>query len=107
MHMRTPSESDLAWELLDNVRPHLSDLEVNTVAIQLSSCEFFEVIAALLAVTARANAVVRDDLAERLAQWVRRYDGHPGQARVAYLLTRQSNRDPLARRSTASVRRLA
>jgi hypothetical protein len=80
----------------------LSVLEINAVAINLSSFEFFEAVAALLTATARANSVIPEDLALRLAQWLRRYDGHPDQARIEDHLNR---RLPSARRTTVGFRR--
>jgi len=102
VHVRLPSESDLAWELLDNVRGHLSVLEINTVAVHLSSYEFFDAVAALINSAARADAAIDVDLLRRLGRWLRRYDGHPDQARLEVLL---NVRLQSARPTTAGLHR--
>jgi hypothetical protein len=80
------SECDVAWELVECVRAHLTIAELNNTYVSLGVGEFDSVIQALMTVVERERLSVPEALADTLHTW--RMLHHPDGA-AAERLARQ------------------
>lgn len=80
------NESDIAWDLVEHVRPHLTIAELHYAYVYLGIGEFDSVIQVSMTVLERERLSVPDALADTLHRW--RVLHHPDGA-VADRLARQ------------------
>jgi hypothetical protein len=99
------SESVLAWDVFDAVRPGLPAAEVTGIAVQLSSDDAITTIARLVQYCVHAGHGLTADIVHRLYRWQQGYAGHHAEERLGMLLS-QLVTEPI-REPTQPSRRLA
>jgi hypothetical protein len=86
--MNEPSEGDLAWDLLEQVRSCLTIAELNTVFVRLGVADYWSAIEIVLRAVGRTGERLPPELVAGLAAWLDVYDGQPDQPRLWNLLAR-------------------
>jgi hypothetical protein len=81
-----PDDGALAFELAAAARPHLSRADADRIYIAIGVGETYAAIAALLAVIARNQIRLGEDLGAVLAGWLDCYRGQDAQPRLRKLL---------------------
>lgn len=67
--MSLVSESDVAWQLVECVRPRLTVAELNNAYVNLGIGEFGTVIEMLISIIVRERLTVPDALIETIEAW--------------------------------------
>ncbi|MDR3664752.1 MAG: hypothetical protein P4L86_30920 [Mycobacterium sp.] len=87
--MSLNSESDIAWELVECVRSHLTVAELNRAYVNLGVAEFDSVIQASMTVVERERLTISDALVETLDTWsALHYPDGPVSERLARQIAR-------------------
>lgn len=85
-------EGDLAWDLVDHTRQHLTDEESIAVFVDLGVGDYLSAIDCILAVLARENQTLPIEFIARLDAWVESADR---KAEYGDLLARIVGDDPI------------
>jgi hypothetical protein len=75
--MKIPDQDDLAWDLLDAVRPGTSKAIVHRVSITLVNRDYPAVIKILVAAAVESALPLSAELLMRLDEWARFYPADP------------------------------
>ena len=82
------TETALAWDLAEALKPHLNSAECNYVYVRLGIGETFAAIRWLIISAASNDITLPIALAQRCRSWLDGYAGHPQQQRLARLVER-------------------
>jgi hypothetical protein len=77
---------ELAWDVAERLRAHLTVAELNTVFMKLGIGEPEAAIETVLRRMAAKGAAIPEDLRARLRHWVHGYQANPMYARIGKLL---------------------
>lgn len=76
MTVRHVRGTDLAWALIDVVKPHLTTPERDDAFVTLGAGDSFAAVHQLLNLIATRRIPLRPHLVELCTTWLRPYDGH-------------------------------
>ena len=84
--MRFHEESSLAWALVEEAAPHLSNVERRSIHVAIGAGETFKVIRHLIASSAGERVILSPNLLHRCTTWLDGYAGHEDARRLRDLV---------------------